>query len=93
MDSRGVLTEAFGRITELYDGVADGLDDETLHHRPGGTGNPIAWLLWHLAYIWRNPSWHKRIRLIIDWLLSGLLGRETGQMRLTTGLERSRGQA
>lgn len=56
------------------------------------TGLP-AWLLWHLAYIWRNPSWHKRIRLIIDWLLSGLLGRETGQMRLTTGLEHSRGQA
>ena len=46
-----MLTEAFGRITELYDGVADGLDDETLHHRPGGTGNPIGWLLWHLARV------------------------------------------
>ena len=45
------LTEAFGRITELYDGVAEDLDDETLHHRPGGTGNPIAWLLWHLARV------------------------------------------
>ena len=51
MDPRGVLTEAFGRITELYDGVAEGLDDETLHHRPGGTGNPIGWLLWHLARV------------------------------------------
>lgn len=49
MDPRGVLTEAFGRIAELYDGVADGLDDETLHHRPSGTGNPIGWLLWHIA--------------------------------------------
>jgi uncharacterized damage-inducible protein DinB len=51
MDSRGVLNETVGRITELYDGVAEGLDDETLHHRPGGTGNPIAWLLWHLARV------------------------------------------
>ena len=51
MDVRGLLTEGFGRITELYDGVAEGLDDETLHHRPGGTGNPIAWLLWHLARV------------------------------------------
>ena len=46
-----MLTEAFGRITELYDGVADGLDDDALHHRPGGTGNPIGWLLWHLARV------------------------------------------
>ena len=51
MDVRGLLTEGFGRITELYDGVAEGLDDETLHHRPGGTGNPIGWLLWHLARV------------------------------------------
>lgn len=51
MDVRGVLTEAFGRVTELYDEVVDGLDEETLHHRPGGTGNPIGWLLWHLARV------------------------------------------
>ncbi|GAB3038618.1 hypothetical protein GCM10011376_33800 [Nocardioides flavus (ex Wang et al. 2016)] len=44
MDVRGVLTEGFGRITELYADAVDGLDEETLHHRPGGTGNPIGWL-------------------------------------------------
>ena len=51
MDPRGVLTEAFGRIAELYDDVAEGLDERTLHERPGGTGNPIGWLLWHLARV------------------------------------------
>ena len=51
MDVRGLLTEGFGRITELYDGVADGLDERTLHERPGGTGNSVAWLLWHLARV------------------------------------------
>ena len=51
MDVRGLLTEGFGRITELYADLADGLDDETLHHRPGGTGNSIGWLLWHLARV------------------------------------------
>lgn len=45
-----------------------------------------AWLLWHLAYLQRNPSWNKRIRLVLDWLVSGLLGREVGQLRLTIGL-------
>lgn len=43
---------------------------------------PTAWILWHLVYLWRNPSWRKRIRLLVDWLLSGLLGRETAQLRL-----------
>ena len=51
MDARGVLTEAFGRITELYADVADGLDEQGLAHRPGGTGNSIGWLLWHLARV------------------------------------------
>ena len=51
MDVRGLLTEGFGRITELYAGIAADLDDETLHHRPGGTGNPVGWLLWHLARV------------------------------------------
>lgn len=51
MDVRGLLTEGFGRITELYDGVAEGLDAVQLHHRPDGTGNSLGWLLWHLARV------------------------------------------
>lgn len=51
MDVRGVLTEGFGRVTELYVDVAEGLDEEALHHRPDGAGNPIGWLLWHLARV------------------------------------------
>ena len=49
MDVRGLLTEGFGRITELYADLVADLDETTLHERPGGTGNPIGWLLWHLA--------------------------------------------
>lgn len=41
-----------------------------------------AFLLWHMAYLFRNPSWTKRIRLVVDWLLSAVLGREIGQLRL-----------
>jgi uncharacterized damage-inducible protein DinB len=51
MDVRGVLTEGFGRIAELYPEIADGLDERALHERPEGTGNPIGWLLWHLARV------------------------------------------
>ena len=41
----------FGRIRELYVDLPEGLDVETAHHRPGGTGNSITWLLWHTARV------------------------------------------
>lgn len=51
MDTHDVLVDAFGRIEETYADIADGLDAELLQHRPGGTGNPVGWLLWHLARV------------------------------------------
>ena len=51
MDTHDLLVDSFGRIEETYADIADGLDDELLHHRPGGTGNPLGWLLWHLARV------------------------------------------
>ncbi len=51
MDTRGLLADSFGRVRELYVDLADGLDDDAAHHRPGGTGNSVAWLLWHVARV------------------------------------------
>lgn len=51
MEPRDLLTDAFGRVRELYDDLVADLDPDTLHHRPQGTGNSIAWLLWHLARV------------------------------------------
>lgn len=51
MDTSTLLTNQFDRIAELYDSAADGLAEASLNHRPGGTGNPIGWLLWHLARV------------------------------------------
>jgi hypothetical protein len=51
MDVRELLTDGFERIDELYDDLADGLDERALQHRPGDTGNPVGWLLWHLARV------------------------------------------
>ena len=49
MDARELLIDEFGRIQELYaDLVGSSVD---LHERPSGTGNPIAWLLWHTARV------------------------------------------
>lgn len=51
MDTHDLLADAFGRIEETYADIAEGLDAELMHHRPGGTGNPVGWLLWHLARV------------------------------------------
>ncbi len=48
-------------------------------------GGLPAWLLWHAYYLYRIPSWRNRVRLLADWLLAGLTGRETGQLRLRPG--------
>jgi NADH:ubiquinone reductase (H+-translocating) len=45
------------------------------------TGWP-AWLVWHGTYLLRMPSWRNRIRLVIDWTLSGLTGRASVQLPL-----------
>lgn len=51
METSELLTDSFGRIRELYVDIAHDLDTETAHRRPQGTGNPIAWLLWHTARV------------------------------------------
>jgi hypothetical protein len=51
METSELLTDSFGRIRELYVEIAGDLDPETAHRRPQGTGNPIAWLLWHTARV------------------------------------------
>ena len=49
MDTAQLLTDHFARVRELFARQATGLDDHLLHHRPGGTGNHIGWLLWHVV--------------------------------------------
>ena len=44
-----------------------------------------AWLLWHGYYLSKIPAWRNRIRLLVSWLLAGLLGRESTQVRLGSG--------
>lgn len=51
MKANGLLLDAFGRIRETVEAVLEGLDDDALVRRPGGTGNSIAWLVWHLSRV------------------------------------------
>jgi hypothetical protein len=51
MRSAQVLDEAFSRLPELARHVVEGLDPEGLVWQPDGGGNPIGWLVWHLARV------------------------------------------
>ncbi|WP_285240828.1 DinB family protein [Pseudarthrobacter sp. MEB009] len=51
MNTSELLLENFGRIPEAVEATLKGLDSDKLTHRSGGTGNSIAWLLWHLARV------------------------------------------
>ncbi|GAA4044214.1 DUF664 domain-containing protein [Arthrobacter methylotrophus] len=51
MKSNELLLDAFGRIRDIVAATLAGLDGESLVHRPSGTGNSIAWLIWHLSRV------------------------------------------
>lgn len=49
METSELLEDAFGRIGTIVSGVLEGLEADKANWRPGGTGNSIAWLVWHLS--------------------------------------------
>lgn len=51
MKTNELLMDAFGRIRENVEATLEGLDGGTLAWRPAGTGNSIAWLIWHLSRV------------------------------------------
>jgi uncharacterized damage-inducible protein DinB len=51
VQTRDVLSDAYGRIREIVHSSADGLDAEGLAFRPEADANSIAWLVWHLTRI------------------------------------------
>ena len=72
--AQGVLIDSFTRVAEMVPKALHGLSGDDLAHRPGGTGNSIAWLVWHLARIedaqvidmaggeqeWTEGGWYDR---------------------------------
>lgn len=80
MDTREVLTEAYGRVRELVHGATAGLGSEDLAFRPDADANSIAWLAWHLTRIqdhhvseiagreqaWVADGWHARFGMPAD---------------------------
>jgi uncharacterized damage-inducible protein DinB len=97
MDFRDLLIDGFTRVSELVDGVVDGLSNEALTTCPGSHGNSITWLAWHIARgqdaqiadvaghaeVWLRGGWADRFALPIDPADNGY-GHTTAQMKSVT---------
>ncbi|ADB31605.1 hypothetical protein Kfla_2534 [Kribbella flavida DSM 17836] len=80
MNTSELLLDGFGRIQEVVQEAVDGLSDDVLSTRPDGSGNSIAWLVWHLTRIQDDhladaggyeqvltaDGWHERLGLPFD---------------------------
>ncbi|NND04192.1 MAG: DinB family protein [Acidimicrobiia bacterium] len=51
MDTRDVLTEAFGRVKEWVHSALAGLPTDAINYQPDHESNSIGWLVWHLARV------------------------------------------
>ncbi|SOJ53163.1 hypothetical protein MSIMFB_00664 [Mycobacterium simulans] len=49
--ARELLRDAFTRLIEHVDELAEGLTDEIANYRPTESANSIAWLIWHSARV------------------------------------------
>jgi uncharacterized damage-inducible protein DinB len=94
-----LLRDAFGRIRDTAARAVDGLSTQQLEFRPGGTGNSIAWLVWHLARVqddhiadaagtdqaWTADGWSDRFALPFEAAETGY-GMDSGQVESVRGL-------
>ncbi|MEU8590130.1 DUF664 domain-containing protein [Streptomyces sp. NPDC048664] len=93
MLAKDILIDAYGRIQEEVHSAVQGLDPDALCHRPGGSGNSIAWLVWHLTRVqddhvadaggfeqlWLSQDWAERFGLDLPRADTGY-GHTSGQV-------------
>jgi uncharacterized damage-inducible protein DinB len=78
--ARTLLVDAFNRVRELVEELADGLTEDDATFRPAPGANTVGWLLWHLARVQDDhvaglaaveqawPHWRERFGLpFSDW--------------------------
>lgn len=77
MTPQELFEDAARRPLEVAEHVLDGIHPDVLHASPGGTANPIAWLVWHAARqqdaqvatlagtaeVWTAQGWGERFDL------------------------------
>jgi len=85
MKTYELLIDAFDRVKSTVHETTEGLTIDQLTFRPNGTGNSIAWLIWHLTrvqddhvadladgeQVWMSGGWDKRFNLPFNASVTG----------------------
>ncbi|MHA7271666.1 mycothiol transferase [Arthrobacter sp. HLT1-20] len=93
MRSSELLADVYGRIDTIVSDVLNGLEPDKANWRPGGSGNSISWLIWHLCRsqdeqiaqvaglesVWRREGYAGRFALDLDTDSTGY-GHSTQQV-------------
>lgn len=74
MKSNDLLLDSFGRIREAVAAALEGIGSQSLVRRPGGSGNSIAWLVWHLSRV-EDAQVAPAAGLEQVWTAQGFAGR------------------
>ena len=94
-----ILRDAFERIRDTVSSTVDGLSEADLTFRPDGTGNSIAWLVWHLTRVqdshiaeaagtdqlWTGAGWADRFALALPTDATGY-GMTSDEVSLVRGI-------
>jgi len=94
-----ILRDAFERIRDTVSTTVDGLTESELTFRPNGTGNSIAWLVWHLTRVqdshiadaagtnqlWTSAGWADRFALALPPSATGY-GMTSEEVSLVRGV-------
>lgn len=75
------------RFTGLGDAVSLGRHSAVAHFKGIPFRGLPAWLLWRLFLLGFIPTWDRRLRLLFDWALTPLLGRDVVSIRLSEPAE------
>ena len=85
MESKDLLTDAYGHIKRIVHQAVEGLDSAQLVWRPEEGANSIAWLVWHLTRVqdghlatttgneeaWITHGWAERFGKAADKTING----------------------
>lgn len=86
--ARNILRELRGqalkpaRFTGLGDAVSIGRRRAIGHFRGVAIAGVHGWVMWRLVLLGFVPTWDRRLRLFLDWMLTPLFGRDVVNMRL-----------
>jgi hypothetical protein len=70
MESKDLLTDAYGHIKRIVHQAVEGLEADQLAWRPEEGSNSIAWLVWHLTRI-QDGHLATTTRLEEAWIIDG----------------------